>query len=98
MKDARRSPARKSVTLIGASLAALVLSAISGCNHNDTPGAVLIPPEAPVQVSAPADTGPPAFVFNDRCVPYEIRNGPRKLDSAVSEILHGIQAAKLRLA
>ena len=26
------------------------------------------------------------------------RNGPRKLDSAVSEILHGIQAAKLRLA
>ena len=72
MKDARRSPARKSVTLIGASLAALVLSAISGCNHNDTPGAVLIPPEAPVQVSAPADTGPPAFVFNDRCVPYEI--------------------------
>ena len=72
MKDARRSPARKSVTLIGASLAALVLSAISGCNHNDTPGAVLIPPEAPVQVAAPADTGPPAFVFNDRCVPYEI--------------------------
>ena len=28
----------------------------------------------------------------------DIRNGPRKLDSAVSEILHGIQAAKLRLA
>ena len=28
----------------------------------------------------------------------EARNGPRKLDSAVSEILHGIQAAKLRLA
>ena len=28
----------------------------------------------------------------------EHRNGPRKLDSAVSEILHGIQAAKLRLA
>ena len=26
------------------------------------------------------------------------RNGPRKLDSAVSEILHGIQAANLRLA
>ena len=28
----------------------------------------------------------------------ENRNGPRKLDSAVSEILHGFQAAKLRLA
>ena len=27
-----------------------------------------------------------------------MRNGPRKLDSAVSEILHGFQAAKLRLA
>ena len=26
------------------------------------------------------------------------RNGPRELDSAVSEILHGFQAAKLRLA
>ena len=29
---------------------------------------------------------------------FIVRNGPRKLDSAVSEILHGIQAAKLRLA
>ena len=28
----------------------------------------------------------------------DARNGPRKLDSAVSEILHGFQAAKLRLA
>ena len=27
-----------------------------------------------------------------------LRNGPRKLDSAVSEILHRFQAAKLRLA
>ena len=30
--------------------------------------------------------------------PLRLRNGPRKLDSAVSEILHGFQAAKLRLA
>ena len=38
----------------------------------------------------------PVRYDGDRCC--ELRNGPRELDSAVSEILHGIQAAKLRLA
>ena len=43
-------------------------------------------------------SGGARIIYYNRLANEEIRNGPRKLDSAVSEILHGIQAAKLRLA
>ena len=83
MKDARRPVARKSMTLIGASLATLMLSGISGCFHDESSNPVSAPAPAPDPAPDPAPqtlpsapvtevSGPPPFVFNDRCVPYEI--------------------------
>ncbi len=81
---AKISVTRKSIALFGASLVTLLLSAISGCggggggSDSSTPEPAAAVPAAAatvaltVPVTLDTDAGPPPFVFNERCVPYEI--------------------------